>query len=545
MKKILALSFIIFTVISACNNETNKIPNKNNITENHKNKIIIKIKNNYKLPDLFLNNFYADKTENYKILVAAISKNTGLIFKDTSTPFNSKLIEISQKQNKKFEPLFSYPQSAEFYNLPIFINNFNNCSYLQINLPNYLIIEVENGTDIQILINSISTANFEEVEYAYLQTQGNMDDIYGLTSSYIDPHYLLNSGLTYRTKNQKYLDELKISNLWQYAKPKWYNSPNQVGQNIQIIDIEAGWDLNHKEYLIESPNFRGTNSIEATKISHGTNVLGLIKSNVSLLNLPVYISSNGMSGISPSSDIMLVSVIQNDNINEFWAILVSIIEAMKYNGDSSIILIERWVPDNNGKAMPLEYVRPIFDLIRVATKCLGITVIEAAANGNINFDNLNLDFNFYSREKNGFTDSGAIVVGSTKFMNPPNDGVILDDTYAGNFGSRIDTYLWGENIYTTFVSNNYSVFSHTSAASAITAGIVSSLQWYAKNKWNKKIPPAKMRELLRNNPKAIEPTTIIDYTNHKFQMPNYECLMNKVDRYCNPSSNFITPNNCN
>ncbi len=52
--------------------------------------------------------------------------------------------------------------------------------------------------------------------------------------------------------------------------------------------------------------------------------------------------------------------------------------------------------------------------------------------------------------------------------------------YFSNYGSRIDTYAWGENVTTTALSGYTSYFNGTSSASSIIAGAAVNLQGIAK-----------------------------------------------------------------
>lgn len=541
MKTLIKYSSIILLLIVSCkkNDQEASMPFK---IKNNYPKIIIKLKNEKILSDEFLKNNFTEKQESYFKLMKTASEFDNLQYKTINKDLSDLLINFAYKSKKKYQPLFPYPVVSQYYDVASKIKLIEqyakSCVFFQNRLPNYITIPIDgiDEEEANSLIQIISSSNYSDaIDYAFLHTALSETDITSTTP--INPTYVLNTGDSYRTQNQNYLDSLKIDKLWWYAQPNKWNSPNKIGANVGLIDVEAGWFTSTSEYEIEElNNLRGANSHASKDVTHGTMVLGIIKSSVPLINLPFpYFNSNGISGIAPSADTRLVSVYnENFELNEFRAVLIAIIEAMKFEDKPSIILLERYI--NN--TQPLESSKPIFDLIRIATKCLNITVVEAAANGNLNFDSMlpcTDSYCFYSRKSHDFSDSGAILVGCTEFLNTERGyGKVLIGAESGNIGSRIDVFLWGRNIYTTYTSfeeTEYSLFSHTSGAAAITAGIATSLQWYAQTKYNRIIPALKMREFLTNNPQAINPSCTMNYDTYVFQMPNYQCLMSKVDNF--------------
>ena len=155
---------------------------------------------------------------------------------------------------------------------------------------------------------------------------------------------------------------------------------------------------------------------------------------------------------------------------------------------------------------PVEILDASFEAIRLAT-ALGIIVVEAAGNGMGAMGN-DLDLfidnnakNILNRSSAHFKDSGAIVVAGASSRVPH-----IKSKYS-NYGSRIDCYAWGENVVTAGLwprssglsINTYSAdFSGTSSASAIIAGAAIAVQSITEAKYDFRISPMQMRNILSN-----------------------------------------------
>lgn len=126
--------------------------------------------------------------------------------------------------------------------------------------------------------------------------------------------------------------------------------------------------------------------------------------------------------------------------------------------------------------MIVEAASDVFQAIRYATQ-LGHLVVEAAGNGSVDLDNYEDRGKFiFRRGDENFRDSGALVVGAGS-SSVPHYRLSFS-----NFGSRIDCYGWGQNVYTTYSdpsgsTNRYtSGFNGTSSASPIVTGAALALQ---------------------------------------------------------------------
>lgn len=149
-------------------------------------------------------------------------------------------------------------------------------------------------------------------------------------------------------------------------------------------------------------------------------------------------------------------------------------------------------------SVPLEFYPAEFDVIH-ALGAFGITVVETAGNGCVDFDSPVFEEKF----SNSDNSSGAIWVGASKFdQRLP--------TCFSNHGARVDVHAWGESVVTLSYlrANEIPVFDKgsdrlyvpnfggTSAAGAIVAGVVASLQGSAWASQGFPLSPEDVRELL-------------------------------------------------
>ncbi len=163
------------------------------------------------------------------------------------------------------------------------------------------------------------------------------------------------------------------------------------GKGVTICDIEGAWNLRHEDL----PGIQLIGGNMLTDIgwrNHGTAVLGEM---VSVSN------QFGTVGICREATAVVNSAFTNGVFNTAAAITNA---AGKLKA-GDVMLIELQATGPNGKYVAMQYWDDIYTAIRAAV-AKGITVVEAAGNGDDNFD-LPV-FNNTGLQK----DSGAIVVGA-------------------------------------------------------------------------------------------------------------------------------------
>ena len=171
-----------------------------------------------------------------------------------------------------------------------------------------------------------------------------------------------------------------------------------------------------------------------------------------------------------------------------------------YPGD--VLLLEAQVTDRatGDKLWPVEIKPIIFQSIELAVAC-GIIVVEPAGNGHTGEDpeGNNLDQfpiwhgkNIFGTSEEGFRDSGAILVGAAS-SNEAHGKI-----QSSNYGSRIDCFAWGENVYSSSLPPDQfdADFKSTSSAAAIIAGAAISVQSINKGKNRRPLSPSRIRQIL-------------------------------------------------
>jgi subtilisin family serine protease len=270
------------------------------------------------------------------------------------------------------------------------------------------------------------------------------------------------------------------------------------GRGVTVCDIEGDWNFRHED-LPAVTLLGGTRIGTLDWRNHGTAVLGEIVSKP---------GDKDTVGIAHEARATVHSAVIGGVFNTAGAIL----GAAAKLGRGDVILIELQATGPNGKYVAMQYWDDVFLAIQSAT-ARGITVVEAAGNGNENFD-----LPIYAGS--GLQkDSGAIVVGAG---TPPTNGfdafgfgpgtsyttigVPRSRIWFSNYGRIVNVQGWGWHVTTLGYGdaqggpseNNWATlrFSGTSSASPIVTGAVACLQGIAKAKRGAPLSPANVRALL-------------------------------------------------
>ncbi|MBL0124036.1 MAG: fibronectin type III domain-containing protein [Betaproteobacteria bacterium] len=293
------------------------------------------------------------------------------------------------------------------------------------------------------------------------------------------------------------------------------------GAGTKFIDIEFGWDTNHED--LNTPTI--LRDPDTSDQWHGTAVIGLINAQS---------NAYGMTGIASDAKYGLVNVAYGATGQVADNLALAINRASSYTAPGDVILIEVGIdfdyqsagctyPYYTGVAtVPVEHYQAVFDAIKTAT-ANGTVVIETASNGSANLD----DPCFGNRYNTAFRDSGAIMVGASVKGS-------LQRVLTSSHGSRIDVQAQGNLVSTTVSTANFnnlfainppdenqqytSLFDGTSAAGAIVAGTVLSLQGIQKARNGHTFTPAQMRMLLKAH--GTDPVTYNFLNNGIGPMPN-------------------------
>jgi subtilisin family serine protease len=304
------------------------------------------------------------------------------------------------------------------------------------------------------------------------------------------------------------------------------------GKNITICDIEGAWNTAHEDLPEGIQLIGGTMIPDIGWRNHGTAVLG------EMVSVP---NSKGCVGISHEVTAKVHSAVIDGVFNVPRAITNAGSQLTK--GDVILIELQATGPTNNYVAM--QFWDEIFLAIATVT-AQGITVVEAAGNGNVNFD-LPI-FKNTGLQK----DSGAIVVGAgippANFFDfdgsggfgpaYSNIGVPRSRIWFSNYGKIVNLQGWGFHVATLAygdlqgsASENewYTLrFSGTSSASPIVTGTVACLQGRAKAKLGGPLTPARVRNILVATGTRQEPGPGVPVSQHIGPLPNLAKAMSRV-----------------
>ncbi|MDZ4678042.1 MAG: S8 family peptidase [Oligoflexia bacterium] len=261
-----------------------------------------------------------------------------------------------------------------------------------------------------------------------------------------------------------------------------------TGTGIKVVDVEFGWTHKHEEF--KAPFW--TNQISGSHATHGTAVLGVLAAKK--------INQTGIVGISHDVEFGTAGMKWQGSWDKWFVSFARAFDqATVTMSPGHVMVIELQGNGPDSKYVPMEYWKPMFDTIKLAT-AKGIHVIEAAGNGDANLD-APIYQNIFSMS---VRDSGAIMVGAG--APPTPDQQHLTRMSFSNYGARIDAMGYGWDVVTTgygdlFGGSNSArqytkKFSGTSSATPIVAGAVASLSGMAKMQ-NVVITPEQMRTALR------------------------------------------------
>jgi subtilisin family serine protease len=311
-----------------------------------------------------------------------------------------------------------------------------------------------------------------------------------------------------------------------------WNLAGAKGNGIAICDIEGNWNRGHEDLPQGIPLFGGSLINDIGWRNHGTAVLG------EMVSVP---NSLGCVGISHQAK----AAVQSAMISGVFNAAGAISNAASNLRAGDVILIELHAPGPNGKFVAMQFWPDIFAAIKAAVD-KGITVVEAAGNGDENFDLA--VFNGTGLQK----DSGAIVVGAGV---PPTNYVDFDGFGPGlpsysslgvprsriffsNYGKIVNVQGWGWHVTTLGygdaqggASENkwYSLrFSGTSSASPIVTGAVACLQGRAKAKNGAPLPPKTVRNILISTGTPQQAGPGVPISQHIGPQPNLLEAMKKV-----------------
>lgn len=253
------------------------------------------------------------------------------------------------------------------------------------------------------------------------------------------------------------------------------------GFNQDFGDVERGWQIPHPD-LGNVTLVNGCQNQFSDPQLHGANTLGVVCG----------IANNFTGGTGIAPNLRQVILTSRDCAGTTSDAIFASTSYLSKAG--SVLLVEA-----QSNFLPVETWPDCFDVIEAAVAA-GIVVIEPAGNGPMDLDTVTLfGENILKRDDSKFKESGAILVGAAT-STPPHQCMP-----SSNFGSRVDCFAWGENVYAAgFDVGNSStncsdvnIFDGTSSASAIIAGVALAVQGIAEHKWGLRFKPIQLRDILK------------------------------------------------
>lgn len=303
------------------------------------------------------------------------------------------------------------------------------------------------------------------------------------------------------------------------------------GKGVTICDIEGNWNRSHED-LPDVQLIGGTVIADIGWRNHGTAVLG------EMVSVP---NNKGTVGISHEAKPVVHSAMMNGVFNAAGAIN----NAASQMKAGDVMLIELHAPGPTGNYVAMQFWDDIFSAIKAAV-AKGIVVVEAAGNGNENFDAA------IYKDSGLQKDAGAIVVGAgvpptnyfdfdgwgTQFPRYSSLGVPRSRIFFSNYGKIVNVQGWGWNVATLGYgdaqggpseNNWYTLrFSGTSSASPIVTGACACLQGRAKAKNGAPMTPDKMRKLLMATGTPQQAGPGVPLTQNIGPLPNLVAAMKQV-----------------
>ncbi len=309
-----------------------------------------------------------------------------------------------------------------------------------------------------------------------------------------------------------------------------WNVAGGAGAGVTICDVEGGWNLSHSD-LPTVKLIGGSPLTDPEWVNHGTAVLGEM---VSVAN------PFGTVGICHDARAVAQSAFMDNTFNASAAIDNA--ASKLHAGDVMLVELHSELHAGTGDYVAMQYFSVVFTAIQAAVD-KGIVVVEAAGNGNQDFDAAKY------KDTGLQKDCGAIVVGAgvppTNYMDfngfgsgfPGYSylGVPRSRIFFSNYGKIVNVQGWGWHVSTTGYgdaadntpNDAYTIrFSGTSSASPIVTGAVACLQGVALKRKGRPLTPAEIRQILvRTGTSQEDGPRVPAATNHIGPQPNLQAAI--------------------
>lgn len=243
-----------------------------------------------------------------------------------------------------------------------------------------------------------------------------------------------------------------------------------VGVNDEDIDealdhfenqVKYGYNLNYDsrglvgdEYKDLENRYYGNNDVVGTYNDHGTHVAGIIGA--------VRDNGLGINGIADNVALMILRAVPDGDERD-----KDIANAVRYAVDNGADIIN--MSFGKGFSPEKEYVDAAFKHADAS----GVLVIHSAGNEGSNNDSTLTYPNKYFSD--GTVAENFITVGASSWESAADSALVASFS---NYGSSVDIFAPGVDIYSTMPGNEYKTQSGTSMAGPVVAGTAALLMAY-------------------------------------------------------------------
>jgi hypothetical protein len=266
--------------------------------------------------------------------------------------------------------------------------------------------------------------------------------------------------------------------------------PGGTGEGVRVMVYDNSYRTTHED-VPDTFYHSGNNGVSD---AHGTAVLGIIGAPANKIGIKgiAHGASIGFqhsaSALESHAERLVLAAMELDAGDVLLTEVGKKVQSLGFSCECN---------PTQANSVPVEFYPAEFDVIQ-AIGALGITVVETAGNGCVDFDSPVFEDKF----SNSGNSSGAILAGASE------SGQRVPMCYS-NYGARVDVHAWGESVVTLSYLRENEIpvfdkgpdrlyvpnFGGTSSAGAIVAGAVASLQGRAWASQGAPLSPDVIREL--------------------------------------------------
>ncbi|MBP9689669.1 MAG: S8 family peptidase [Bacteroidia bacterium] len=263
-------------------------------------------------------------------------------------------------------------------------------------------------------------------------------------------------------------------------------------QISKAVDYQYNLDFDSRTIVgdnYENPHERyyGNNKLGEPNGEHGTHVAGIIAADRT--------NGGGINGVSDQTEIMVLRVVPDGD-----------------ERDKDVANAIRYAVDNGAKIINMSFGKPfspyknVVDEAVIYAKEKDVLLVHAAGNDN---KNLEVDDNFPNDKIEGYDASNWLEVGASSWKAKK-----LITAPFSNYGkTTVDVFAPGVDIKSCVPKSSYAVYSGTSMASPVTAGVAAVLRSYYPQ-----LTAAEVKKIIMDSSIKIKGKVLIPGTKKKVKL---------------------------